>query len=120
MWGKVADIDLSSCSKLKEDVTCGEKFDRWQHDAFKRVFLCLYRLHQTDAQVHISPLQHGKLSRTHRFDHLDLYVRPAFSAQGQESGKHPVEHLRRRRHPQQAGVSSSEQLTSLVERPEGA
>src|SRR4051812_23398509 len=76
----------------------------------------LYRLQQANAQVDISPLQHGKLSRAHRLDHLDLYVRPALCVHMEESGKHTVEHLRCRRHPKHAVVSSPEQLTSLAER----
>ena len=68
----------------------------------------------------LAALEHGKRREAGRLGQPDLHVGAELGEAMQEARQHAVDHLRRRRHLQEAGIAAPHQLRPLAERADGA
>src|SRR2546423_13281638 len=114
-----SDVHAFGFPKLKRRLVCGKKLDRRKQERLERMVIGLQGVHRTDPNVKFTALQHSQQSRAKRLGELDLHVRPSLGVTMQKRRKNPVDHLRRRRHLQDAGIGAPQQLSSLSERANG-
>src|SRR2546430_14590299 len=114
-----SDVHAFGFPKLKRRLVCGEKLDRRKQERLERMVIGLQGIHRTDPNVKFAALQHSQQSRAKRLGELDLHVWPSLGVTMQKRRRNPVDHLRRRRHFQDAGIGAPQQLSSLFERANG-
>src|SRR5271156_3146283 len=101
-------------------MACGKKLHGRQGITVEGMIVGPYRLHQADAEMDVAAFERVQQARTHRFDQLDLHIRPAFGVSMQELRKHAFHRLWCGRNLQDAGVGSPQSLSALAERADCA
>src|SRR5215216_1406545 len=116
MRSKPCNVDPFGVAEMKRRVAGSEKLDRRQRKNLKRMIVGLNGSNPADAHVKLAAFQHRQQGGARCLAQLDLHVRATFRITMEEIREHAIDHLARGSDPQDAGIGSAQELSSLGER----